>query len=868
MESPALPQPCPQPQLPITVLSSASPTTPSPFVIDHLTSAQISRASAAAVRVSVARGDIWDGFHLWHSLRWSMHHYHKPGPSTTPQLSFHSPITTFVPIDFGRPVSTRFAGHCLLHSLLRAGETKTAAILTEQMMAHGEELRPLSFNILLRQLHPSARTDSPRNVYGRLRNLTPHQKMPFEPRILDLQNVMLTDPLTSFAVRLLSKAREHRWQRTTGMYECVLRACLLQGEILVASLLLALLLKDYQLRRACSRATAEAERVGAQDTIAYVHSKVPEAPFRGSKLLPNRSSRFLYQSVTQFLVKHCADVDDPFFPEASQALANLAAALDDRRIPYANLAILIKVLYSYPQCRHNIWVTLPSGKRQSRNAYRYFHGVLLNLFYTLPDRRLLDPDTSQLPALNLESYNALLNYAMRYRHSLALADRVLHHMTKLRKPPLAPGIDTYNTLLRGSTLMRRNDIAESVLRIVPWRIYGIRLDVPLHHFPPRMLQGRNSQVESCPTKLQLKPHYHRFNELLEDTGKGVLNIPKPRRPLEPDNILLTSYMAHLVATGHPDRVALLITQLIPEFGPPKETTPEELIARWEASVVRGVTLGPHFFAVTLNALRKAGLWRVAERVWTLARAAEAKSLQSSGTTPWCLSVHAYTAMLQLYAYETRGWHHTATCAGHSPRPRDPRRAISAVQKGMEVFRALPLAAEKVHEAAMQAREEGREWEYTPSPPKADARFYNAALNLVYRRPGIRKRGSRQESRWQWNRRLSEARRRFLVTGQKPRGWMPELEEIAKSLRSSGYALPVGFELRLVGRDEQVTSQGKVDLPARPFSFGRRARARFTPYRIPTVKSKGLPLHRRWRRLGSSMPCVDTLEGHILGKLND
>ncbi|KAH9991615.1 hypothetical protein BJV74DRAFT_951105 [Russula compacta] len=872
MESPALPQPCPQPQPPTTVLSSASPTIPSPFVIDHLTSAQISRASAAAVRISVARGDIWDGFHLWHSLRWSMHHYHKPGPSTTPQLSFRSPISTFVPIDFGRPVSTRFAGHCLLHGLLRAGETKTAAMLTEQMMTHGEELNPLSFNILLRQLHPFARPDSSRNVYDHRRNLIPRQKMPFEPRILDLQNVMLTDPLTSFAVRLLSKAREHRWQRTTGMYESVLRACLIQGEILVASLLLALLLKDYQLGRTCSRVAAEAESVGAQDTMAYVHSKVPEAPFRGFKLLPYRSSRFLYQSVAQFLEKHCAHVDDPLFPEASQALANLAAALDDHRIPYANLSTLIKVLYSYPQCRHNIWVTLPSGKQQSCNAYRYFHGVLLNLFYTLPDRRSFDLDTSQLPALNLDSYNALLNYAMRYRHSLALADRVLHHMTELRKPPLAPSIATYNTLLRGSTLMRRNDIAERVLRIVPlpWRISGRQLDASLHHFPPRMLQGWNSQVESCPTKLQLKRHCRRFNKLLEDTGKGVLNIPKPRGPLEPDNTLLTSYMAHLIATGRPDTVAIIITRVLPEFEPPKEKTPEELIARWETSVIRSVTLGPYFFAVALNGLRKAGLWRVAERVWALAHAAEAKSLQSSGTTPWCLSVHAYTAMLQLYAHETRGWHvdHTATCAGHPPRPRDPRRAISAMQKGMQVFRTLPLAAEKVREAAMQAQEEGREWKHAPSPPKADARFYNAALSLIYRRPGTRKRGSRQGSRSQWNRRLIKARRRFLVTGQKPRGWMPELEEIAESLRSSGYALPVGFELRLVGRDEQATSQDKVDLDARPFSFGRRARGRFAPHRIPTAKRKGLPLHRRWRRLGwSRMACVDTPEGHILAELN-
>jgi len=144
---------------------------------------------------------------------------------------------------------------------------------------------------------------------------------------------------------------------------------------------------------------------------------------------------------------------------------------------------------------------------------------------------------------------------------------------------------------------------------------------------------------------------------------------------------------------------------------------------------------------------------------------------------------------------------------------------------------------------------GLEWKTAPAPPRADARFYNAALSLVSRWPGTSPRSAHPGSRWRWNRMLGRARQRFLFTGHKPRGWTPELEEIAKSVRSAGYALPVGFGLRLVGRDEEILSEEKVDLNARPYSFGRRARSRFTPHQIPTVKRKGLPLRGRWRSSG-------------------
>ncbi|KAH9059370.1 hypothetical protein EDB87DRAFT_1810187 [Lactarius vividus] len=849
--APALPQP------PSVISSLSTPAvTPSPFADHNLSPSQISRASATAIRISLARGSTWDAFHLWHSLHWSAHHYYKPVSSSSSRPPFRKPTTAFVPIDLGQPVSTRFAGHCLLHGLLRAGENKTAAMLAEQMMANGEELHLISFNILLRQLHPSSNQGLPRSIYDRFRNCPP-QKEPFGPEVLNLQNVMPNDPLTCFAVRLLSNARKHRWQRTTGMYESVIRACLMQGEILVASLLLALLLKDYQLKQACSRVAGEAKRVGAPDTMAYVHSKLPETPSRGFRILPSRSSRFLYQNVTQFLEKHCVHVNDPLFPEASQALATLASALDARMIPYGGLATLIKVLYSYPQCQHKVWVTLPSGERRLLNAYRYFHEVLFNLLCTIPDPHSPDFDTGRLSGLSLDSYNALLNYAIRFRHSLRLADRLLYHMTEIRKPPLAPNMDTFNTLLRGSTLLRCNDLAESILQMMRKRMPAGQANMFIPYIPLATPQESSPQIGPPHTNRPLGPHHRRFCGLLEDIRQYELTIPQPKGPLEPDNILRTTYMAHLVATGRPGAVAALIVSVIPELEPPEEyMLPEELSARWSAGVARGVTLGPYFFAGALNALRKARLMSLAERVWALACAAEVKSLEQGSTTPWCLSVHAYTAMLQLYANETKGWHtngrpqdfsHEVTDTKPVERP-SPRRAKLALEKGMLIYRSLLRAAEMVREAVMRGCNQDQKGTHALKPPIADARFYNAALSLVSRRSGMTPRSSRPGSRWRWNRQLRVAHERFSLTGRGPYGWTRELEEIVEGLQSAGYALPLGFRLRLVGRDVQVTSQEKMELGSRPYSFGRIVRQRFAPHRIPTVKRKGLPVRGRWRHL--------------------
>ncbi|KAF8334863.1 uncharacterized protein EI90DRAFT_3120619 [Cantharellus anzutake] len=73
---------------------------------------------------------------------------------------------------------------------------------------------------------------------------------------------------TQRAITLLHKFRYYRWRRSRFMYDRVFNACLLQGEILTATLLFAVLVKDYQVRSVLRTAGAKVEAYAPDDTDA------------------------------------------------------------------------------------------------------------------------------------------------------------------------------------------------------------------------------------------------------------------------------------------------------------------------------------------------------------------------------------------------------------------------------------------------------------------------------------------------------------------------------------------------------------------------------------------------------------------------
>ncbi|KAI0069248.1 hypothetical protein BV25DRAFT_119063 [Artomyces pyxidatus] len=877
-------------QYPILSPSNTSHTD----AVDHLhvpadlTPAKLSRASAAAIRVSLNGQALWDAFHLWNSLRWSRNQY-----SPTPGFRYTKPTARFMPIDFGQAVPSQLAGHTLIHGLIRAGETRIAAKLAHQMQEDGLELRRKTFESLLQALHPSnVVPGEDRTVYDRTKSDASLKSVLKDETVLDIRYVMPADPLTAFTVRLLRGARQHRWQRTQSMYDTAISACLMQGEIIVASLLLAILFQEFSLGRAASQQARSEVSDDRSAKEVSVH-----LPRRGHRLLPTKLPYLSFQETIRFIgEQRSRDVDDPLFQDSTQALANLAALLDARELPMKHLSSLIKLLYSYPRNDLEVWIKLRGGEPRSYNAYLYFNAVLVRLCRNLPTevpREGSRPSFHlRLPALDLESYNALLNYSLTRRHSLQLADRITTHMVSQRRPPLSPSIVTYNIFLRGSTLMRRNDISKKVLEALarnmsPEDRRASLLSFGKHHDSS---SKRDAYGISAAKKTAIDRGVRRIQ-------MGNTAIPDADTRISASPHSLVAYIKYLVVTNRSAAVGDILFNLIPELvsvdHPEWGELPGEVRDRLrrqqrrqsrEGSVKAAVGYGPHFFAAVLHALCKAGKTGLAERVWTLAKAAEQASWDTPN--PWCLSIHAYTSMLQVYASEARkglqmvpskptalamrwqptsatkanavGWAHFIL-SNQVWRSSDRRRSPMGMRMGHRLYLSMQLGSQSIYESLQLLQAEGRPLPKKLEPPVPDERFFNAALDVFGRRAGIHTRRT-YATRAYWRRRLRRAQRRFLDTGAQSHHWSAKVEQIALDMHAAGYSIPAGFQEMFVGRWETRDPAGDAVLVRRkdpPFSFGRRGRARFLPHRVQTLKTKGLPVKRLPVDSQKSRSCSDS-----------
>ncbi|KAI0052631.1 hypothetical protein FA95DRAFT_1532489 [Auriscalpium vulgare] len=852
----------PQLALPASTLSinSPPPTTPdsksSVISSDHLTAAQVSRSSATAIRVSIARGNPWDASHLWHSLRWSHSHY---APASQTGRSFRNPSKSFVPVDFGRAVPLVLPSHALFHGYLRMGELKWAAKVAQQMMEDGHELRPKSFEAFLRALHPhNTASDAGRGIFVRA-NYPISPELPQYYNVLSIHHVMPEDPLTRLAVRLLLSARDHRWQRTRGMYDTVIQACLVQGEILVASLLLFILIKDYQLRRTCAHLSSrtDAKEISQRNQDVDLH-----APNRGYYLLPRRLPFAVFSEIIKFIGKHTDDVNDPLFVSSSQGLANIASSLDSGQLPFQSLGLLIKVLYSYPRSRTRVLVVQGDDKR-FLHAYGYFHAVLHRLTSNLPSTYHNTRTEIVQGPLDIEAYHSLLHYSLTQKHAPDLAQSILTHMTSVRNPPVQPDVVTYNILLRASRLLRRNDMSEQILQTLR------------QNMPVTSVGASIPTVEHPDSSLPRDPSRNSPHLMINNTGFI--------HRLTGDSTLLVAYIAHLTSTGRGGAVADVLFKIIPELSLvdhpewdnvlPKHRAHYKRIAQ-SHSIARAARLGPHFFAAVINALGKVGKTGLAERVWYLAQSAEAKSWKTS--SPWSLSIHAYTTMLQIYAREARkglryrypkyrqpeatsdqidrekkvnavGWALYVLSKHERSRTPDRRRNVLGRTLGARLYRSMRLGGRAVYNSLLL--KQGDALPKSVHPPIPDARFFNAALSLFTRRTGIwAPRPLALRSRWRA--RLRRAHKRYLREGFTSPHWSPALEEIALDMQAAGFALPIGVREMLLGRwGVMSTSDSEAVWPEdervrrRPMSFGRVKRPTFRPYAVPVAKTKGLPLSR-------------------------
>jgi len=340
----------------------------------------------------------------------------------------------------------------------------------------------------------------------------------------------------------------------------------------------------------------------------------------------------------------------------------------------------------------------------------------------------------------------------------------------------------------------------------------------------------------------------------------------------------------MVATGRPQVVADVLFKMLPElFAVDHPSVGSMSVDEYQAlkkdkrakSVSRAVTYGPYFFAVVLNALRMAGKTGLCERVWMLAKQAERASWEpNSGVDPWCLSIHAYTSMMQCYAQEARkGLHmrgvhdHYAEKSVWMPKSTDHvigwasyilrrdrlasyqlSRHDAAQEMGLLLFRSMRSGALAVISAMQEIKKRtGHDVSLHHLVPQPDARFYNAALDVFGRHPGMHARRSRT-SPSHWRRLVRSSIDVYMESGKMSSAWTPGLQEVAEDLMAAGFTLPIGFRYMFTGREVPIgpteTKQTFVD--TRAFAEPPPHMPYFLPHSIPSPRTKA-PVSKRYSR---------------------
>ena len=711
----------------------------------------------------------------------------SPLLSSTP-----SSIDGFTFINFGQPVPTRLASHSFLHSLVKAGLPTKAAIQAKLMVADGIRIRTKTMESIL----ASTVDQSP---YPPTRTL----KVPFwKVRLTSPSKYPIADTHTRIAVRLLEEARHRRQERTKRMYDVVINACLIQGEIIVASLLFIMVIKDWQLREALKNQCTNNPPPG------------PLEPLPASPLHPTRQIHWsLLERINHALTTQ-KDPQDPAFRNSLQALANLAFAVDTGQFPRRLMGSLIKALYSVPNSPALVYIGSPP-EIQTVNAYKYIHQVLMKLVSDAGGKGNKGKDLAAGQTFNIHARTALLHYCLHHHRSKSYASDLLKVMKKKRR---GMTLTPVNLLFRGSTLLRDD---------------SIRVDTRCRGHTAVSAPIAISSASSV--KLPLTRWAHIIDILKLELALQYPSEPVIHTPATPDSYTVTGLITHLTATDRGHVIAEKLHKIIPELNLVGEDgsriTMEE----------RGrcaVSYGPYFFTTVLNALVKGGRTRYAERVWRLAVAAE-KASWTDETEPWLLPIHAYTCMLQLCSKEGRAGKVTAS----SKRGRTGRRLASAMDMGRQIFQTVQVRRrflETVEGSGVLSRAPLALREITP-----DERYFNALLDLFggralgYPRP-MKNRGSY----WRWMEKLASDR--FARNGTASAHWHPMLAEIITEVREYGYGVPEGLRFLFVGRisnmdmgDTKPPQAGRPGLPPR----------RKNPQRIPVLKTRGLPVSRRKRRHG-------------------
>ena len=761
-----------------------------------LSSAELSRAAARAVRISIQNGNLADAYLIVNSVRYAgVLHTASELPGIDSMEHFRS-----VALAFTSDVSPRLPSHALLHGLLRHGMPDKASSLAEQMMSAGINVRCKTLEVIFDSLAEMSSADSATG-----RGLPPTAFALENSDVLTLNLSMTSDRATQFALRLLYLARKSRQRRSHNMFKTLITLCVINGEIILASLLFGYMLRDWQ-----ARELQNSDVPSHYDTPRPVHNRMKAiCELADSALAEDRKDEHVQLQ----------------FKSALQALANLAHLLDRRLIPFSNITPILHSLSNCPRTSAKVWVPDENGVPQYIEAYPYFHEVLERLIHSLP-RHSPRHDPVSLPhskddmmiPMARATYHSLLHYALRHRQSLSLAETLIDHMSHIREPPLEPDNITKNIVMRSQQLLRRHNITGGLL---------------FELARPMATQTHSASVsDSSPPP------------------DDLCSLANTR-----DNYALSMQIAHLTATNRVKAVVQAIPSLLPgltlSFYPQgkEDMTPEQVkriqMNYRQDGLQRAVELGPIVLTAILNALQKDGRTAYAEKVWLWAKEAETLSwslIRNERIEPWCLPVSTYTIMIKVYAAEAgkqpgkndaglvRGWgrntlrikrKRSGRFVANKHWKKTPRlRSNLGRRKGLLVYGSLWTNANKIRKRLLDLQSQDvpvllrkRQLEI----PRPDIRFFNSVLKIVGKRKNMAPRRILY-GKSHYARLIRKTRARYIRGGRLPLPPPdPALVEVANDMKTNCIPVPLLFQKLLIGRWDGAAST-KIDRrDRRPFA---------------------------------------------------
>ncbi|PVG00563.1 hypothetical protein CPB86DRAFT_871847 [Serendipita vermifera] len=474
---------------------------------------------------------------------------------------------------------TRFLAHVLIHALHRCRKPLTAASFTKLCLERRIDISKRTFDTTFSGILP--------HITSKLSEPPPGISKP----------PSRSQSMTA-ALSLLSAARKSGHEHSSWMYDRIINAILLQGEVLTATFLFIALVREWNYRRQ-SKIPERDEEIETSSEISRSEGNFPKMAARPNQF-DLQMKRFLngwMNSITSELHNRTRLSDSSDSSEVIprtqvfRGLDALIGLLSEDKLDIPNRWRLLRVMY-----------LIPYESFSDASVYHRWHAILLDYCQGHRGGHELD----------LPSYHVLLHYAFLYRRSVELGITVLRRLCQKHHPSPV----TYNILLHGFSSIRDQDNFAAISALIATR--GRQLLDPLRHFDRRD-----------------------ENKVRYEIIQSLQRHPIPR----PDEYTITTHMLNAIALGKHHLPCGLVSRLFPTI---RSLDPRKRKRAGRVNLQRAGRLSPHFWSIAVHAASKAENLPFTMAIWWLVVKAEnlGRKQQSFHSI---YSREAYTSHIHLFS---------------------------------------------------------------------------------------------------------------------------------------------------------------------------------------------------------------------------